>query len=39
MKTVFYASRMDDEGGNLLTMIHGGFPEIKIEICDSIDGL
>lgn len=39
MKTVFYASRIDDEGGNLLTMIHGGFPEIKIEICDSIDGL
>lgn len=39
MKTVFYASRMDDDGGNLLAMIHGEFPEIKIEICDSIDGL
>ncbi|SDT88754.1 hypothetical protein [Desulfobacula phenolica] len=39
MKTVLYANKLENIGGMLEDMIHEQVPGMKVEVCNSIDGL
>ncbi|CCK78639.1 hypothetical protein [Desulfobacula toluolica] len=39
MKTVLYANKLENIGGMLEDIIHEQVPGIKVEVCNSIDGL